>query len=75
MHTPTAFDIACHFSEWVGFECDYNLLPTQSIRRVFQDEYMQAYNGHVQSAEDRIDYLDALCKEVDSFRGLPGLFW
>jgi ethanolamine kinase len=75
MPTPAAFDIACHFSEWVGFDCDYNLLPTQPVRRAFLIEYIAAYNKHSQPKRDKIQDIDEFCKEVDSFRGLPGLFW
>lgn len=75
MPTPAAFDIACHFSEWVGFDCDYNLLPTQAVRRAFLIEYIAAYNRHRQPNRDKIQDLEEFCKEVDSFRGLPGFFW
>lgn len=76
MPAPAAFDIACHFAEWVGFECDYNLLPTQAQRRAFLVEYMLAYNNHaVSEGKTTLQDLDELCQEVDSFRGLPGLFW
>lgn len=33
--SPAAFDLANHFAEWGGFECDFEVLPTQSQRREF----------------------------------------
>ncbi|EKD15999.1 ethanolamine kinase [Drepanopeziza brunnea f. sp. 'multigermtubi' MB_m1] len=75
MPAPAAFDIACHFSEWGGYDLDYNFLPNQSMRRAFISEYALAYNKYRDpESSDTID-VTSLCQEVDSFRGLPGLFW
>ncbi|KAI9051230.1 hypothetical protein LZ554_005331 [Drepanopeziza brunnea f. sp. 'monogermtubi'] len=75
MPAPAAFDIACHFSEWVGYELDYSLLPNQSMRRVFISEYALAYNKYRDPESSEAVDVALLCQEVDSFRGLPGLFW
>ncbi|KAH7143475.1 kinase-like domain-containing protein [Dactylonectria macrodidyma] len=40
-YCPPAFELANHFAEWTGFNCDYNLLPTTSTRREFIREYLQ----------------------------------
>ena len=71
---PAAFDIANHFAEWGGYDCDYNMLPTRSIRRAFLDEYLTAFAS--QSSE-RIEpsVLDRLALDVDRYRGMPGLYW
>jgi len=45
MAAPAAFAIASHFSEWAGFECDYTLLPSRSLRRRFLTEYTSTYNS------------------------------
>ncbi|KAF5005858.1 hypothetical protein FDECE_7716 [Fusarium decemcellulare] len=37
-----AFELANHFAEWAGFDCDYSLLPTTSTRRDFVREYLRA---------------------------------
>ena len=42
---PAAFDIANHFAEWGGFECDYNALPTRSQRRDFISDYLDSYRS------------------------------
>ncbi|MCJ1317132.1 hypothetical protein MMC15_002454 [Xylographa vitiligo] len=44
---PAAFDIANHFAEWGGFDCDYSVLPTRSIRRAFLQEYLLSYYHHL----------------------------
>ena len=44
---PSAFDIANHFAEWGGFQCDYTALPTRTTRRKFLREYLHSYFSHV----------------------------
>jgi ethanolamine kinase len=41
--SPAAFDIANHFAEWGGFDCDFSVLPTRSQRRDFVREYIRSY--------------------------------
>jgi len=72
--SPVAFDIANHFAEWGGFECDFTVLPTRAQRRNFLSTYLQAYNSF--RGRDFIPReLDQLMDEVDIFRGVPGLYW
>ena len=89
--SPPAFDLANHFSEWGGFECDYSVLPTRSARHTFITEYVAAYASHAslpnpndpsgkkQSGQDRRqaeeEWVRRLEAEVDLFRGIPGLYW
>ncbi|MCJ1396338.1 hypothetical protein MMC18_009227 [Xylographa bjoerkii] len=47
---PAAFDIANHFAEWGGFDCDYSVLPTRSTRRAFLQEYLLSYYHHLYQA-------------------------
>lgn len=74
---PAVFDLANHFAEWGGFECDYKALPTRSVRRAFIDEYLGSYISHtsLSSNLDRRSYVDQLFEEVDAYRGVPGLYW
>ena len=72
--SPPAFDIANHFAEWGGFSCDFNALPTRSVRRHFIEEYISSYTSHNKLQPD-IDYASRLFEEVDTFRGAPGLYW
>ncbi|KAL1962865.1 hypothetical protein VTN77DRAFT_9140 [Rasamsonia byssochlamydoides] len=76
--SPAAFDIANHFAEWGGFNCDYNMMPTRSVRRKFLTEYVRSYNRHggiggKSSSEEEI--VEKLFHDVDRFRGIPGFYW
>lgn len=73
---PAAFDIANHLAEWIGYDCDYNMTPTKSVRRQFLSEYTKSYIQHrglEPSQESEI--VDRLYHDVDRFRGIPGLYW
>ncbi|KAI0391169.1 kinase-like protein [Xylariaceae sp. FL0594] len=81
--SPAAFDLANHFAEWGGFDCDYHVLPTRAQRLEFIREYVHTYFALADAAEARdggkkID-LEAeaqnLLAEVDMFRGVPGFYW
>ena len=77
---PAAFDLANHFAEWGGFDCDYNMLPTKETRRAFLAEYWASYQLHSNSlAKDSLvasgSDVDALFEAVDKYRGIPGLYW
>ncbi|KAJ9194786.1 hypothetical protein DTO164E3_7207 [Paecilomyces variotii] len=74
--SPAAFDIANHFAEWGGYDCDYNMMPTQSVRREFLKEYVTAYSQHGGIPESAVDEtVDKLYMDVDRFRGIPGFYW
>ena len=71
---PAAFDIANHFAEWGGYDCDYTMLPTRSVRRAFLAEYLDSFLTH-SSEKPAGGTLDTLAVEVDRYRGMPGLYW
>lgn len=76
--SPAAFDIANHFAEWAGFECDYGSLPTRSQRRAFIRQYIDTYFSLLPdggAAADLEDETRKLLEEVDAYRGLPGFYW
>jgi ethanolamine kinase len=76
--SPAAFDIANHFAEWGGFDCDYNSLPTRTQRREFIREYIRSYFSHKgkrKTAEEEEVEAQKLFNEVDIFRGVPGFYW
>jgi ethanolamine kinase len=77
--SPAAFDIANHFAEWGGFDCDFTVLPTRTQRREFIREYIQSYYSHIEgsqkSTEEKETEAVTLFKEVDVFRGVPGFYW
>lgn len=76
--SPAAFDIANHLAEWGGFDCDFSVLPTRSVRLEFVREYIRSYFSHL-GQETLKESLEAeaqkLFEEVDAFRGLPGFYW
>ena len=72
--SPAAFDIANHFAEWGGFDCDFTKLPTKSQRRDFLSTYLQTYNSLLDREYSQTES-DQLFAEVDIFRGAPGFYW
>ncbi|KAF2223072.1 choline/ethanolamine kinase [Elsinoe ampelina] len=75
---PAAFDIANHFAEWGGFDCDYNAMPTKSQRREFIEHYVASYRHHVNpdsSEASQAEAVEHLYAQVDLFRGVPGFYW
>jgi ethanolamine kinase len=71
---PASFDIANHFAEWGGFDCDYTAMPTRSMRRAFLREYLRSFSTHQNTSYKEAE-LEALFEQVDLFRGVPGFFW
>lgn len=47
---PAAFDLANHFAEWGGFECDFTVLPTRSQRKCFLREYVKSFRSYIPSS-------------------------
>lgn len=76
--SPAAFDIANHFAEWGGFDCDFNVLPTRSQRLGFISEYIQSYASHTGPSGLKYspkEEIDTLFQQVDDYRGIPGFYW
>ncbi|KAH6678272.1 kinase-like domain-containing protein [Halenospora varia] len=76
--SPAAFDIANHFAEWGGFDCEHHLLPTQSQRCDFINVYVRSYFTYLGDDNANIDEqaeARKLFEEVDMFRGIPGFYW
>lgn len=71
---PASFDIANHFAEWGGFECDYSAMPTRKVRRAFLREYLYSCSAH-QNRTYQESELEELFEQVDRFRGVPGFYW
>ena len=79
---PAAFDIANHFAEWAGFECDHAAVPTKSQRKDFLKQYAGSFRYHSISLEDNLSIdidlrqdIEQLYEQIDAFRGLPGFYW
>ncbi|KAK5123110.1 hypothetical protein LTR85_003308 [Meristemomyces frigidus] len=80
--SPAAFDIANHFAEWVGFECDHAAVPTKSQRIDFLKSYVGSFRYHSIADSDNvaieIDFYNDVAQmyqQVDLFRGIPGFYW
>ncbi|ROT37002.1 kinase-like protein [Sodiomyces alkalinus F11] len=75
--SPAAFDLANHFAEWGGFECDHSVLPTRSQRQEFIQQYIESYYNLLpgEAKVDRKAEVAKLNAEVDLFRGIPGFYW
>ncbi|KAI6785867.1 ethanolamine kinase-like protein [Emericellopsis cladophorae] len=77
--SPAAFDVANHFAEWAGYDCDYAAVPTVSQRREFIHEYIGTYIQLLPEEErcqlDAAEEERKLMDEVDAFRGVPGFYW
>lgn len=76
--SPAAFDIANHFAEWGGFDCEHDLLPTKAQRLDFICEYVESYFEHISTKKSPVDQkaeVQRLFNEVDAFRGVPGFYW
>ncbi|RAR10498.1 ethanolamine kinase 1 [Stemphylium lycopersici] len=71
---PASFDIANHFAEWGGFDCDYSAMPTRNIRRAFLREYLRSFSAHQNKSYNESE-LEELFEQVDRFRGVPGFYW
>lgn len=72
---PPAFDLANHFSEWGGFDCDYTMLPTRFTRRAFIEEYLRSFKKYKPDRNIAENEVEELAAEVDRYRGLPGFYW
>ncbi|KAI1436574.1 kinase-like protein [Xylaria sp. CBS 124048] len=80
--SPAAFDLANHFAEWGGFDCDYSVLPTRAQRVEFIREYIHTYFSLADTSRSREEKMvdeelevEKLLAEVDMFRGVPGFYW
>jgi ethanolamine kinase len=76
--SPAAFDLANHFAEWGGFDCEHDLLPTRSQRFDFIREYIRSYFAHLDPDHPPVDEeaeTRQLFDEVKIFRGIPGFYW
>lgn len=71
---PAAFDIANHFAEWGGFDCDYTVLPSRRVRRAFLREYLRSNSIHLNRTHTEAE-VEELFEQVDRFRGVPGFYW
>ncbi|KAL5619240.1 hypothetical protein FOVSG1_001462 [Fusarium oxysporum f. sp. vasinfectum] len=73
--SPAAFDVANHFAEWAGYDCDYSAVPRQDQRLAFVREYIKSYFSLTGEEVDEEEEVRKLMTEVDAYRGVPGFYW
>ncbi|KAI5950162.1 hypothetical protein KGF54_005310 [Candida jiufengensis] len=70
---PRAFDIANHFAEWQGFDCDREAIPKPTIDNPIIIKWCKSYlNNEGPINEEEIT---KLIEEISMFYGLPGFYW
>lgn len=65
-----SFDLANHFCEFAGFDCDYSLYPSEEFQRAWIREYLLHYDG--QADESQVQKVVA---EVAVFNIAAHFFW
>lgn len=65
------YDIANHFNEYAGYECDYNLYPDKKAQYHFFLNYLQADGTHEVYEKD----LEQLFVETSVFRLASHVYW
>ncbi|KAG1334374.1 putative ethanolamine kinase [Cocos nucifera] len=65
------YDIANHFNEYAGFDCDYSLYPDKNAQYHFFRSYLQPNKPH----EVRDKDLETLYVETNTFRLASHIYW
>ena len=86
---PRGFDVANHFAEYAGFECDWSKLPNERQRERFCAAYVEAEatervregdartreSNSNSAAEDASKSALALAREAEAFAPVTHLWW
>ncbi|CAG8805649.1 27209_t:CDS:2, partial [Dentiscutata erythropus] len=67
-----SFDIANHFNDFAGFECDYNLYPSNEFQKKWLRHYLCSYNPGATITEEEVN---KLYQEVNKFALASHFFW
>ncbi|KAG6522741.1 probable ethanolamine kinase [Zingiber officinale] len=65
------YDIANHFNEYAGFDCDYSLYPRKETQYHFFRNYLEPQKPHEVPDAD----LEALFVETNTFRLASHIYW
>ncbi|KAL5200940.1 hypothetical protein ABZP36_035294 [Zizania latifolia] len=65
------YDIANHFNEYAGYDCDYNLYPDKDSQYHFFRNYLQPDRP----SEVQVQDLDALYVETNTYRLASHIYW
>ncbi|OLY84792.1 putative ethanolamine kinase A [Smittium mucronatum] len=69
------YDIANHFNEYAGFECDYSRYPTEEYQREWLAHYLAAYNGDKSTGNIKEEEIDSMIYEVSMFALASNIYW
>lgn len=69
---PRAFDIANHFAEWQGFDCNRSLVPEPTSLNEVMVTWCKGYLNDPNASQQDIDYL---IHEISCYYGMPGFYW
>ncbi|KAK9456785.1 kinase-like domain-containing protein [Dipodascopsis uninucleata] len=78
--TPRAFDLANHFMEWQGFDCNIALIPEVGgeVMREWGRQYLEGVKLYSRDSE-KLDVPDneinVLMDEIRCWWGMPGFYW
>ncbi|KAF9578217.1 hypothetical protein BGW38_006104 [Lunasporangiospora selenospora] len=67
-----AFDIANHFNEWCGFECEYENYPTKEVQCQWFKSYLEDQYPNKEVPQEA---LDQLYREVNKFALASHFYW
>ena len=67
-----SFDIANHFCEFGGFDCDYSLYPDEQFQRNWIKEYLGVSENEIADIDAEIDQI---IMEVEVFTLISHAFW
>lgn len=69
---PRAFDIANHFAEWQGFDCNRAAIPTPSASNPVMFNWCKSYLNNENATYGEVC---GLIDEVACYYGMPGFYW
>lgn len=69
---PRGFDIANHFAEWQGFDCNRDAIPKPSFENPTMVSWCKGYLNDMHALESTIR---ALIDEISCYYGMPGFYW
>lgn len=91
MNAPRAFDIANHFMEWQGFDCNKSLIPkpeaNNPVLRNWARDYLSYFNNKKSSSSSTSSStttttttnsekeINLLVQQVLDWWGMPGFYW
>lgn len=70
---PVAFDIANHFCEWAGFDCDYSRFPSHQSQANFISAYLDKLGDDALSVKVLLEQVKVLVPAAHLFWGLWAL--